>query len=147
MILVIMRHGAASWSAPSDEARPLTTAGIAEVGRTSEKLSGISLDSIFTSPYLRARQSAEVISDHQQCRVTVLDSITPSGIAGDVINQLPDRGNTLLVSHMPFVGKLASMLCYGTLHSEMSFLTGAAMVLEMEYPGVGMASVVDIINP
>lgn len=147
MKLIIMRHGQASWSAPSDQERPLTDAGRAEVERTARKLKTHPIDRILASPYLRAQQTAEIVSGILGCPVETLDCITPDDSPKAAMDALPDSGNVLIASHMPLVSALTGLLCEGSYSSGPGFYTGNAAVLELDMPGPGMASLKEMVTP
>ncbi|MCL1143577.1 phosphohistidine phosphatase SixA [Shewanella gaetbuli] len=123
MQLFLMRHGEASFDAPSDRERTLTHHGRYQSGQVGEQLnSRISqLDLVLVSPYLRAQQTWQVVSKHlpkaQKC--VVLDDITPSGdpkSAADVILAYAEQykaETVLVITHMPIVGFLVSELVAG----------------------------------
>ena len=140
MKLIIMRHGQASWSAPSDALRPLTDHGRLEVRCTIEQMTEMGVDRIVASPYLRARQTAGIAGEVLGLSVEILKGITPDDSPAAALAQLPDSGQVLVVSHMPMVGYLTSLLCDGSIFDGPGFATGSAAVLEMELPGPGMAT-------
>lgn len=65
MKLYFIRHGKAAQSAPSDEARPLTDVGIRQSQNNGKILSalGVNPTKIYTSPRLRAHQTAQYIGE------------------------------------------------------------------------------------
>lgn len=135
-----MRHGQATWSAPSDAGRPLTDYGRREVRVTVEQLSGLGIDRIVASPYLRARQTAEIASKALQIPVETLEGITPDDSPRAALECLPETGNVLVVSHMPLVAGLTALLCGDSHFGGPGFATANAVVLDMELPGPGMAT-------
>ncbi|AMO56725.1 hypothetical protein GZ77_02910 [Endozoicomonas montiporae] len=140
MKLIIMRHGQASWSAPSDSLRPLTKAGREEVRKTVGQLKGEGIDRIVASPYLRAQQTAAIASDILGVSVDTLDGITPDDSPAKAIGQLPEQGNVLVVSHMPLVSALTGLLCEGVPYGGPGFATANAAVLDLELPAAGLAT-------
>ena len=140
MKLIIMRHGQASWSAPSDSLRPLTEAGRHEVRHTVEQLQGEGINRIVASPYLRAQQTADIASEILGVTVDTINGITPDDRPADAIGQLPEQGNVLVVSHMPLVSALTALLCDGAPSGGPGFGTANAAVLTLETPAAGLAS-------
>lgn len=65
MKLYFIRHGKAGFNAASDEARPLTATGIEQAKNNGAvlKAMGIRPAKIYSSPRLRARQTAEYIGE------------------------------------------------------------------------------------
>ena len=140
MKLIIMRHGQASWSAPKDSLRPLTETGRAEVQRTATQLGAYGLERILASPYLRAQQTAEIVAEHLGLSVETIQHVTPDGSPSRAIEQLPESGNTLIVSHMPLVSGLTELLCSGSPYGGPGFGTACAAVLDCEIPVQGLAT-------
>lgn len=65
MKFYLIRHGKAGYNAPSDDARPLTAEGVQQAknnGALFDKL-GITPSAIYTSPRLRAQQTAQYIGE------------------------------------------------------------------------------------
>ena len=141
MKLIIMRHGQASWSSASDFDRVLTFEGREEVSRSAQQLTGHAVDKVLASPYLRAQQTGRIVADILGCQMDTLESLVPDGHPPDVLATLPDNGSILLASHMPFVGRLTGLLCEGVMSNQFAFPTASAIILEMELPEVGMASI------
>ena len=148
MKLIIMRHGEASWPSASDFDRALTYDGRREVAATVAQLVGkVQVDQILASPYLRAQQTGRIVADELGCSLSTLESLTPDGRPQDVIEQLPENGSILLASHMPMVGRLAGLLCDGVSAGGPGFGTAHALMLEMEFPAAGLASVLGWVTP
>ena len=147
MKLIIMRHGQASWSAPSDKERSLTEQGVREVSNTVALLAGQRVDFIFASPYLRAQQTGRIAAEAFGLTVETLDELEPDGNPAKVLDALPDSGVVLLASHMPMVGYLTGLLCDGTPKVGPSFQTGMALVLEMDILAPGMGRVIERFIP
>ncbi|MFK0572732.1 phosphohistidine phosphatase SixA [Endozoicomonas sp.] len=147
MKLIIMRHGEASWSAPSDMERVLTDQGVREVSSTVASLATQKVDRIFASPYLRAQQTARIAAGALGCEVETLPGLEPDGNPQALLPMLPEAGVILLASHMPMVGCLSGLLCDGTPRSGPSFQTGMALILEMDILAPGMAQVLERIMP
>lgn len=147
MKLIIMRHGQASWSASSDMERSLTDQGIREVSKTVDLLVSQQVDRVFASPYLRARQTAQIAADAFGLKVEILSELVPDGDPLTLLKALPDEGVVLLVSHMPMVGNLCGLLCDGNARTGPSFQTGMAIILEMDILALGMARINERIIP
>ncbi|WP_062269957.1 phosphohistidine phosphatase SixA [Endozoicomonas arenosclerae] len=147
MKLIIMRHGQASWSAPSDQERPLTEVGQNEVLKTANKLQHLGITRVLASPYLRAQQTGRIVAETLECTLETLDCITPDDNPVAVISELPEQGNILLASHMPLVSALTGLLCDGAVHEGPGFMTANAAVLEMDIPGPGLARFQEMIHP
>src|SRR5438067_1331113 len=120
MELVIWRHGKAESEAASfrDEDRALTPHGVKGVAAAARflKKQGKIPDKLYTSPYLRARQTAETAQEELDCPggVVVLPQLA-SGAEPDEILKALSREKDLpellaLVGHMPDLGLLMEFL-------------------------------------
>ena len=118
--LYLVRHAIAAdrgpeW--PDDTKRPLTERGVV---RFKESVKGlrrldVEIDEIFTSPLIRARQTAELLSAGLEGKppVKVLDALAPGHTATAVMSQLAKvakRRRVALVGHEPDLGELAAHL-------------------------------------
>lgn len=118
--LYIVRHAIAAdrgeeW--PDDSKRPLTTRG---VDRFKECVRGlvwleVGLDEIFTSPLVRARQTANLLAAgfKEKPPVKVLESLSPGHTPMSVmqeLNKIGKRRRVALVGHEPGLGELAAHL-------------------------------------
>ncbi len=118
--LYLVRHAIAAvrgeeW--PDDDKRPLTARGVA---RFKEEVEGlrtldVAVDEIFTSPLVRARQTAELLAAGLQGKppVKVLDALAPGHTPTSVLAQLARaarRRRLALVGHEPGLGELAAHL-------------------------------------
>ncbi len=123
MNLYIMRHALATDSDENidDNQRPLTTKGrkkLSKIARNLEKLD-LSFGLILTSPYLCARQTADVVADALDIkprRVLESENLTPLGFAErlvEEINGLESVDDLLIVGHEPFLSQLIGMLLAG----------------------------------
>jgi phosphohistidine phosphatase len=126
MNLYLMRHGlAVERGTPgydSDRERPLTSKGERKVRRVAEALMKmeVSFDAVFSSPLVRAQQTAEVLSDEMKAKpkVQLTEHLAPGGSARELVNLLQHLSGPpqeiLLVGHEPDLGQLASMLLSGS---------------------------------
>ena len=118
--LYLVRHAIAAergdeW--PDDTKRPLTERGIA---RFRECVGGLAafdavIDEIFTSPLVRARQTAALIAEGMNDKPTlkVLEALAPGQGPAAVMAQLAKaarRRRIALVGHEPDLGELAAHL-------------------------------------
>jgi len=125
MNLYLLRHGlAAELDAPGltkDSERPLTPKGERKLWKIADgvKALELSFDVILSSPYLRARQTAEIIGEalHSSKKIEFSETLTPAGSAKKLIELLkhitPDRENILLVGHEPHLSEFISLLLSG----------------------------------
>ncbi|HTY87438.1 MAG TPA: phosphohistidine phosphatase SixA [Candidatus Acidoferrum sp.] len=145
MNLYLLRHGIAVEPGTAgyelDSERPLTAKGknrLRAAARAMEALE-LSFDVILTSPYLRARQTAEIIAKDLglRKRLAFCDELTPAGNPRLLIQQLnqirPEPKNVLLVGHEPYLGKLIALLAAGNTSLEIDFKKGGLCKLETEF--------------
>lgn len=148
-----MRHGEASLQAPSDMQRPLTDRGITQtkalLNRYAKDFSCIK--TIYASPYLRAQQTAQLVSDLIGIPVSTMTSITPDGNPRRVCNELFEAeegaGDMIIVTHMPFVGSLNGLLTSGDSSFPEPFMTSQVVLLEAEHVLPGCMSKEKIFVP
>src|SRR5215203_3809499 len=84
MKLYILRHGeAAEHGDPrfKENERPLTPKGLQRTKQLAHALREmeISFDTIFSSPLLRAKQTAEIVARGLDKELEITDALTPSG--------------------------------------------------------------------
>jgi phosphohistidine phosphatase len=118
--LYLIRHGIAearsdAW--PDDSKRPLTADGMTRVRKQARGLArlGVSFDVILTSPFVRTRQTAEIVADAFDPRPHLMptDALTPDGTYAMVLADLAKharRTRIALVGHEPAIGELAARL-------------------------------------
>jgi phosphohistidine phosphatase len=118
--LYLVRHAIAAdrgseW--PDDTERPLTERGISRFKEAVKGLRhlGVALDEIFTSPLVRARQTAELLAAGLEGKPPVkpLDALAPGHTSASVMAQLArvaKRRRVALVGHEPDLGELAAHL-------------------------------------
>jgi phosphohistidine phosphatase len=124
MQLFLMRHGEASFDAPSDKERMLT-----DTGRYNTRLmanwltqTATSVDLVLVSPYLRAQQTWQEVSKHlpEPRQWLVMDDITPNGDPKYAVDALLayakqyKADKVLVIAHMPIIGYMVSELVAGT---------------------------------
>lgn len=122
MNLYILRHGiAVDRGEPgfkSDADRPLVPKGRSQLGQIAAAMQNLDLnfDLILSSPFLRARQTAEIIAKSLKLkkRLAFSDALTPDGDPKILIRQLnelkPMPENVLLVGHEPYLSQLVGLL-------------------------------------
>ena len=71
--LYAVRHGETQWNAENRVCGrtdlPLTPAGLRQAAHTAELLAGLPIERIYSSPMLRARQTAQAAADRLGLRV------------------------------------------------------------------------------
>jgi phosphohistidine phosphatase len=145
MNLYLLRHGiAVDPSSPrfaKDSERPLTQKGKRRLQQQVAVAMGalkISFDVILSSPYVRAKQTAEIIAKSlkRQKKLKFSDELTPGGNPKLLIQQLnelrPKPKNILLVGHEPYLSKLIALLTAGNTSMEIDLKKGSLCKLETE---------------
>ncbi|WP_404374916.1 phosphohistidine phosphatase SixA [Vreelandella aquamarina] len=153
--VLIMRHGEAAPGFP-DQARRLTSRGEQEADTMARWLASrieqgeLARPTLYASPYVRAQQTAQRISDALGAPLTTLAFITPddspSGVSEWLLTQRDDTP-IMLVSHMPLVGDLAGLLVEGAPSQGVGFPTAAIAELEAEVWAAGCAQLKRFTQP
>lgn len=140
MRLYLIRHGEAE-SEEVHPARPLSKKGRADV----EKTAGFALaaglggaEDVFHSGKLRARETAEIVARLIQPTVGIIekDGLSPNDEPSIWAGRLKGAyKNTVLVGHLPHLGRLASLLVCGRNLEAVSFEAGGIACLERDRNG------------
>lgn len=117
MKLYLVQHAKAA-SKDVDPERPLTEQGRRDIQKVAAfiKPLNLSVDNLWHSTKTRAIQTAEILADVIKINK---EKIEREGLApNDDVTAIKDeliaaRQDTMIVSHMPFVSKLASLLLTG----------------------------------
>lgn len=138
--LYLIRHAIAeergvAW--PDDSKRPLTERGISRMRKIAHGLEqlGITFDVLMTSPFVRARQTAEVVASVFDPRppIVSIESLAPGGSAQSVLADLEKQGKRSrvgLVGHEPGIGELAGRL--SGLRRPLELKKGAVCRIDLE---------------
>jgi phosphohistidine phosphatase len=124
MDLYIMRHGAAEergaqW--PDDAQRPLTEDGRRKAREVAQGLAaeGVALDAVFTSPLVRARETAEIVAKELGLSAKLRETknlapgADPEALLGELRASAPAAVGLMVVGHEPDLGMLVSRLLTG----------------------------------
>jgi len=146
MLLYLVRHAwagdrdANQW--PDDAARPLTDKGRDRFASMVKKLArrGFAPQVVVTSPYVRARQTADLIAAgvKPQPELIELAGLECGGAWGEALEWCAGRDETEIawVGHMPDLGIVAGALL-GTGPLNVDFAKGAIAAIEFEsHPAV-----------
>ena len=118
--LYLVRHAVAAergddW--PDDTKRPLTAKGVSRFKEVVRGLVwlGVGLDEIYSSPLVRAKQTADLLSEGLKERTSVrtIDELSPGHEPASVLAELGKRvkrRRVALVGHEPDLGELAAAL-------------------------------------
>lgn len=140
MHLLIMRHGEAGWHS-LDHDRTLTEAGRSQSAVVAHQIarSPWRPTRIWASPLVRAQQTAAIVSEILNCPVEERTFIKPDDDPGqclDALLEVAPGERPMLVSHMPLVGSLATLLVDGHRHG-IPFMTSQAVVIDLPVTGPG----------
>lgn len=112
--LFIFRHGTAVPGMDLDSERTLTPAGENEALCAGAWLAPLLSEDtrLIVSPYLRAQQTAQALATPFELETWA--ELTPSGDPGGISELLiEETRDVIVVSHLPLVGRLASLLVDG----------------------------------
>ena len=141
MILYLLRHGIAvdrdAADIGSDAERPLTAKGERRMQREANAMQalGLEFDVIFTSPLIRAEQTAAIVAEAYAAhgKVITTEALAPGlGFGARLEEQSPivallrQRApeSPLLVGHEPDLAHLASLLLMGNLNLKLQLKKG-----------------------
>src|SRR4030066_680437 len=117
MFIYLMQHADAK-KEEVDPARPLSEKGLQDIKKVAsyESQLNIRVYKIFHSSKLRARQTAEILSENLKPTkgISEVDGLAPlddPNIWAERLKDIPD--DVILVGHLPHLGKLASLLLCG----------------------------------
>ena len=115
MDLLVLRHGEAGRGSalPGDSKRTLTTEGKQEIADLSNGMKSldVKLDVVYTSPLLRAKQTAEIVAKSLKFKgkIEELDSLKPEGSKLEfysVLSKLKQDSVVLVVGHEPYLSDM-----------------------------------------
>jgi phosphohistidine phosphatase len=143
MHLVVIRHAVAedkeefARTGRSDDLRPLTDDGRERMRKGAAGLRQLvpTIDVLATSPYVRAVQTAEVISAaYDGLAPTTVTALVPTKPPSALVDWLrTQRGDTIaVVGHEPHLTHFVSWILTGRDESILRLKKGAAVLLELE---------------
>jgi len=151
MKIYLLRHGIAEPQSEgnrfSDADRALTPEGITKLRQTGLGLKklGVSLDLVASSPLIRARETAENVTEIVKCKepIQLWDQLAPGGAIDGLMQKLQnhqDKNSVLLVGHQPDMGFLASFLIFGSNKISLAFKKGGICCVQInevppQFPG------------
>ena len=119
MRLYLVRHAEAARGEP-DELRPLTPAGRQQARELAARLAaeGVEADAVFSSPLLRARETADQLARAFGVRAEPDERLAPGATAEDVLATVAERRarpdqTVVVVGHQPDCGRIAAALSGG----------------------------------
>jgi len=152
MDLYVLRHAVAiDRSSPDyihdDSKRPLTRKGIRQMHRGARgmKRLGLDFDIVLSSPYTRARETAEIVVEALEAEDTLelFQPLTPEIPPEQAIRQLARRceklQSVLLVGHEPQLSAMGSILLSGTSGLALELRKGGLFKLRVDQIQSGTA--------
>lgn len=119
-----------------DEERPLTKDGARKMKAIAEGMRELDLhfDRILSSPYVRARQTAEIVGKVFRQEVEFWRSLIPTANPRQLVANLVrvPEGNLLLVGHEPHLSEFISLLISGSHETQIELKKGALCKLRSE---------------
>lgn len=139
MRVFLVRHAEAC-SVLEDPERPLTPAGREAAGRLAQWCldHGVAPQQIRHSGVLRAAQTAEILAARlaPEGGVRAVRGLAPDDDPVPVAEDLTHETRVLmLVTHLPFVGELASLLLTGSDRLALKFSTGTIACIGLDASG------------
>ncbi len=134
-MLYLVQHGEAV-TKDQDPERPLSEQGASDCRRLGHFLSRVevTVDGLFHSGKLRARQSAEILGSYLAAQEApqVLEGLQADSPAEPMATEMGGwQGDYLVVSHLPFLGKLVAVLVTGQeAPAPVAFQPGTVVALE-----------------
>lgn len=160
MELYLLRHGLAvdrgTRGFEDDAARPLTPKGRRQLRKIAGAVKKLErdFDLILSSPFLRAKQTAEIVAAGLKLkkRLKFSNALAPGGQAAILLRQLerhkPAPKKVLLVGHEPDLSRLISLLVTGGLQVQLDFKKAGLCKLETEKLRAGKcATLVWLLTP
>lgn len=149
MHLLLMRHGEAGWHS-RDRERELTEAGRFATGSVARKIAASQWrpEVIWASPLVRARQTAAIVSETLNCPILEKFFLKPDDDPRECLDALAleDTERLLVISHMPLVGALSTLMVDGHQRG-IPFMTSQAVLLDSPIVDVGCADIRDQFLP
>lgn len=149
MRLCIVRHGSAVSGAVQDQSRELTDRGREQASAAGTWLAQQPLQAprLLASPYRRAQQTAELIGQALGIVPEVVPELVPDADVRHLVEELTAQDRDLiLVSHLPLVGHLASLLVDGQVY-EQPWSLAECWLLQGEVAAAGCMTVESVWYP
>jgi len=148
MEIYILRHGiAVNRGTPGykkDSDRPLTPEGEEKLHQIAKAMLAMELkfDLILSSPYLRSKQTAQLVAAELDEEITLTDLLTPDGNPLELIRELNDEKpqSVLLVGHEPYLSGLISVLVTGESNAAIELKKGGLCKLSADRVAYGQCA-------
>lgn len=147
MELYFLRHGLAGQHGDprykDDSLRPLTDEGKEKMRRASLgiKALGVNIDVVLSSPYLRAKETAEIFAEvckPKEKKIHFTDNLLPPATARSLIKEISERfadaQSVVAVGHEPQLSQMISELIGSDKPLEVDFKKGGLCCVAIEGP-------------
>lgn len=141
MNLYILRHAIAEDRSPTvpESQRRLTPDGARKMHKAAKgiKALGLEFDLILTSPYLRAKETAEIVAKTLDCEKNLMVSPTlaadgnPKELIEEIRRKYHKEKDILLVGHEPYLSNLVSLLLSGQTNLSITLKKGGLCALSV----------------
>lgn len=155
MNLYLLRHGIAEdreeGKYKNDALRPLTPKGKRKVLQIAKGLKtfDVLFDLILSSPYARAKQTAEIVADVYKARdrLVFTGALAVTGNPAELVEEIrrdyKDKENILLVGHEPYLSQFISVLLSGNADASITMKKGGLCRLSVETLRYGNCATLD----
>jgi phosphohistidine phosphatase len=155
MRIYIVRHAIAEDSAKGgggDAQRALTSEGRKKMKEVAAGFMRLEpqIDRIFSSPLIRAKQTAEIMATPLKKKVEQMVELSPGHAPSDVLRrlrELKEDNNVMLVGHEPNCSQLASYLLSETAQVDIQFKKGGICLIESQRFGGGDGFLLWVLTP
>jgi len=140
----VLRHAVAksreTWRGKDDGQRPLTRKGEKEMWRVAKAMTklGLAFDLLLSSPYVRARRTAEIVRDvfkagrKLQLSTSLATEADPRRFLKETPKLFRSAKSIIVVGHEPFLSELIALLTVGEARSLVKLSKGGLCKLTME---------------
>jgi phosphohistidine phosphatase len=139
MDLYIIRHAIAVDEYEEDSQRPLSDKGKKKMRQIARGLRtlGVDFDLILSSPYVRAKETAEILADVFKTKgdVAFSDNLVPMGDPDLLVSEMNEKYNAnsvVLVGHEPFLTALVGLLVSENANLDMTLKKGGVCRLSVD---------------
>ena len=139
MELYFIRHGIAEDRSKYEQDcdRPLTDKGVKKTTKVAQRLInlGLKFNIVLTSPFLRAKQTAEILKKEGLSeQIEIFSPLAPDGNLEDLVNWLQKsvyneiESSVALVGHQPNLGEWAEKLVWNNNHKQGMIVKKAGII-------------------
>ncbi len=139
MNLYIIRHAIAVDEYEKDSQRPLSDKGKKKMRQIAKglRILGVDFDLILSSPYVRAKETAEILMEVFKIKqdVQFSENLVPMGDPDLLISEMNEKYNATsiaLVGHEPFLSALVGLLISENTNVDLSFKKGGVCRLSAD---------------